>query len=90
MFHIQRHHKPGAPRAAKIGLQSMKSLRRIAAFVCRNDRGQDLAEYCLITALIALIALGIFWHVTGGLQGMWTSMNASMPAGNGAGTTPSR
>jgi Flp pilus assembly pilin Flp len=66
----------------------MKVIRRIAAFVCRNDFGQDLAEYCLITALIALVALGIFWHVTGGLQGMWNSMNASIQSGNTTGTAP--
>ena len=66
----------------------MKALRRIAGFVCRNDRGQDLAEYCLITALIALVALGIFWYASGGLKGMWTSMNASIQAGNSSGAAP--
>jgi Flp pilus assembly pilin Flp len=48
----------------------------------REDRAQDVAEYCLITALIALICLGIFWHVSGGLQGMWNSMNASLATTN--------
>lgn len=62
----------------------MDFFRRIAAFLWKKNRGQDVAEYCLITALIALIALGIFWHVSGGLQGMWNSMNASI--GNNAGS----
>lgn len=62
----------------------MKVLRTITGFLSGNDRGQDLAEYCLMTALIALIALGIFWHVSGGLEGMWKSMNASLAAGNTA------
>ena len=60
----------------------MKSVRKIAAFWWQNERGQDVAEYCLVTALIALVALGIFWHVSGGLQGMWNSMNTSLAAGN--------
>jgi Flp pilus assembly pilin Flp len=60
----------------------MKSFRKIATFWWQNERGQDVAEYCLITALIALVALGIFWHVSGGLQGMWNSMNTSLTAGN--------
>jgi Flp pilus assembly pilin Flp len=60
----------------------MKSFRRIAVLWWRNERGQDVAEYCLITALIALVALGIFWHVSGGLQGTWSSMNTSLAAGN--------
>ena len=62
----------------------MRVLKYMAAFL-RRDSGQDLAEYCLITAFIALICLGIFWHVSGGLQGMWTSINASLA--NQAATT---
>ena len=60
----------------------MSVLRKCAAFLFKKDGAQDLAEYCLLTALFALIALGIFWHVSGGLQGMWTSINASLAAGN--------
>jgi Flp pilus assembly pilin Flp len=63
----------------------MKLWRSIAVFA-REEDGQDLAEYCLITAFIALVALGIFWHVSGGLQGMWTSINNSLASG-GSGTT---
>jgi Flp pilus assembly pilin Flp len=60
----------------------MKALSHLWLFLREEDSGQDLAEYCLITALIALVALGIFWHVSGGLQGMWTSLNNSLSAGN--------
>jgi len=45
-------------------------LRAIYSFLRHQDQGQELAEYCLITALIVLIALGIFWHVSGGIQSM--------------------
>jgi Flp pilus assembly pilin Flp len=65
----------------------MKLRKAIAAFLWKKDRGQDVAEYCLMTALVALIALGIFWHVSGGLQGMWTSINASLAKGNASATT---
>jgi len=65
----------------------MKSFCRIAARWWRNERGQDVAEYCLITALIALVALGIFWHVSGGMQGMWNSMNTSLATGNNTTTS---
>ena len=60
----------------------MRILQTIACFLFKKDRGQDVAEYCLITALIALIGLAIFWHVSGGIQGMWASMNTSLAAGN--------
>ena len=62
-------------------------LKRIAVFLRQKDRGQDVAEYCLITALIALICLGIFLHVSGGLQAMWTSLNTGLAAGNTTGST---
>ena len=47
-----------------------------------GDDGQDLADYCLLTALIALIALGIMCHVSGGIQGMWSSAGTALAAGN--------
>jgi Flp pilus assembly pilin Flp len=48
----------------------------------REDRGQDLAEYCLLTALIALVAVGIFIHFSGGVQALWNSANTTLVAGN--------
>jgi len=46
-------------------------IRAILRFWRKNDQGQDLAEYCLLTALIALIGLGIFYHMSGGMQDLW-------------------
>jgi Flp pilus assembly pilin Flp len=58
----------------------------------QESLGQDVAEYCLITALIVLVALGIFWHVSGGIQGMWNDASTQLTAGNsttGTGITSS-
>jgi Flp pilus assembly pilin Flp len=63
----------------------MRVLKAVTGFWRQEDSGQDVAEYCLMTALLALIALGIFWHVSGGLQGMWTSLNATLGNGNNTG-----
>ncbi len=57
-------------------------LRAIYRFLKHQDLGQDVAEYCLITGLIVLIASGIFWHVSGGIQGMWGTANTTLVAGN--------
>jgi Flp pilus assembly pilin Flp len=59
-------------------------------FFRRNDRGQDLAEYCLITAVIALIGLGLFIKISGGLQSLWGVADSTITAGgsvNAADTT---
>ena len=50
----------------------------------RGDRGQDLAEYCLLTALIALIAAGIICYSSGGIQGMWSNAGTTLAVGNTA------
>ena len=47
-----------------------------------EDRGQDLAEYCLLTALVALVALAFIIHASGGMQALWTGANTSLTAGN--------
>ena len=49
-----------------------------------EDRGQDLAEYCLLTALIALVAAGILVHLSGGMQALWSGANTSLTAGQAA------
>ncbi len=37
----------------------------------RSEQGQDLSEFCLITAFVALVALAIFVYVSGGMQSIW-------------------
>ncbi len=61
-------------------------LHRIQQFL-RRESGQDLAEYCLLTALLALIALGIIVHVSGGLQGIWGTANSTLATSGGSGST---
>jgi len=56
-------------------------VRAIWKFLRNNDAGQDLAEYCLLTALIALVAMGILYHMAGGIDGIWGSVNASINGG---------
>jgi len=49
-----------------------------------EDAGQDLAEYCLLLALIVLIAAGVFLKVSGGVQSLWTQANATLAGGSSA------
>ena len=41
----------------------------IVGFLRKNNRKPDLAEYCAMTALVALIGLGVFYHMSGGMPG---------------------
>jgi len=56
----------------------------ILSVFLKDDRGQDLAECCLITAFFALIALGVYWRISGGMQNLWGAAHNSLAAGGTA------
>lgn len=73
----------------------MKPIRILLRALRQSESGQDLAEYCLITALIALAACGIFVKMSGGMQILWTTANTTLatspqPAANTPASTPAR
>ena len=58
----------------------------ILRFFRQDDQGQDLSEYCLLTALVALLAIGLFLHASGGIGALWSTSNTSLAsAGTAAG-----
>jgi Flp pilus assembly pilin Flp len=48
----------------------------------KEKAGQDVAEYCMITALVALVGLAIFIHMSGGVQAIWGSANTALVSGS--------
>jgi hypothetical protein len=64
----------------------VRAVRAFAGFWFGDDHGQDLADYCLLTALVALIGLGIFIHLSGGLQNLWNFGNSTLVTGNSVAT----
>ncbi len=56
--------------------------RRFLKALKSEDRGQDVAEYCLLTALVALIAVAVLIHLSGGMQALWSDANTSLTAGS--------
>jgi Flp pilus assembly pilin Flp len=62
---------------------------RVIRRFLRANQGQDLAEYCLLTALVALLALGIFWHLSGGVNALWSNTNTSLNSAGNAATVSS-
>jgi Flp pilus assembly pilin Flp len=62
----------------------MSTLWRFLKALHSEDRGQDLAEYCLLTALVALVGLGILIRLSGGMQALWGGANISLTAGSAA------
>jgi Flp pilus assembly pilin Flp len=61
--------------------------RSIAKKFFRGELGQDVAEYCLLTALLLLVGLGIFVHLSGGMQSIWGNANTALSASATGGQT---
>ena len=68
-------------------------LQKLVAAFWTDEGGQDLAEYCLLTALLALVACAIFVYTSGGIHNLWTGANNALAgapgASNGNGSEPS-
>ena len=52
----------------------------VRSFV-RRDEGQDLLEYSLLVALIALVAVGAVTAAGGSVNGIFTQIAAAIPGG---------
>ncbi len=50
----------------------------------KEEDGQDLVEYSLLLAFIALAAVALLGGVKGSINSMWTSINSTMTSANAA------
>lgn len=60
-------------------------LRAIWVGFLGDEQGQGLAEYCLAAAFIALVALGLYIHLSGGVHDLWTTANSTLVTGHATG-----
>ena len=47
-----------------------------------DEQGQDLIEYTLLTAFLALLACGLFLRVGGSIKGVWVTTNTELSQAN--------
>jgi Flp pilus assembly pilin Flp len=50
----------------------------------RDDQGQDLIEYTLLLAFVALASAALFIDAGGSVSGIWGKTQAELDAGNAA------
>ena len=65
---------------------------RISLRIWKEERAQDLIEYSMLTAAIALVAAGLLLSVGSGAAGIWKSGSNQLAAANTAssgGSAPS-
>jgi Flp pilus assembly pilin Flp len=53
-------------------------LRRFVA----DDRGQDLIEYTLLMAFVALASAALYLGAGGSISGIWTTSNSQLASAN--------
>jgi Flp pilus assembly pilin Flp len=47
-----------------------------------DENGQDLIEYTLLMAFVALASAGLFLGAGGSIQGIWTTTNSQLTQAN--------
>ena len=62
----------------------MKLITRMRSFV-RDTKGQDLLEYALLVALIALVAVGVVTTTGGHVKTIFTNIGNALSTAIGAG-----
>ena len=48
----------------------------------REEQGQDLIEYTLLMAFVALASAALFLGAGGSIKGIWTATNSQLTAAN--------
>jgi Flp pilus assembly pilin Flp len=49
---------------------------------CKEEQGQDLIEYTLLMAFVALASAALFLGAGSSIKGIWTSMNTQLSSAN--------
>ena len=59
-------------------VKTMNSLRNF----WNDDQGQDLIEYSLLMAFVALASAALFLTAGGSVKGIWSASNSQLTAAN--------
>jgi Flp pilus assembly pilin Flp len=60
----------------------MKSLLAFTSRFLHDEQGQDLIEYTLLMAFVALASASIFISAGGSIQGIWSNTSSQLVAAN--------
>jgi Flp pilus assembly pilin Flp len=50
----------------------------------KDEQGQDVIEYALLTAFVALAAAGVFYGAGGSITGIWSQTATNLSSANSA------
>jgi pilus assembly protein Flp/PilA len=70
---------------ARVNERDVMNLITYVRALLRNDSGQDLLEYALLVALIALVCVGVITQAGGGVETIFTNITGELQKAGGAG-----
>ena len=59
-------------------------MKQLLVNFLREDNGQDLVEYTLLLAFVALASAALFINAGGSINGIWTTTNSILANANTA------
>jgi pilus assembly protein Flp/PilA len=59
-------------------------MKQLVSNFLRDDSGQDLIEYTLLMAFVALASAALFIGAGGSIKGIWSTTNSQLAAANTA------
>ena len=68
-----------APAVLRDRPQGTRHMRRFIIALTKDTSGQDLIEYALLAGFISLAAVTAILNVGSGVNGIWGSVEGSMP-----------
>jgi Flp pilus assembly pilin Flp len=64
-------------------------MKKFLSSFIRDQQGQDLVEYSLLLAFVALASAALFISAGGSIGGIWTQANLRLSTANAAATSSS-
>ena len=60
----------------------LRDLKTTVTALWSDDQGQDIIEYTLLMAFVALASAALFIGAGGSIKGIWSSSNSQLDAAN--------
>ena len=64
------------------GKVTLTSMKQTLISLFADDHGQDLIEYTLLMAFVALASATLFLGAGGSISGIWTTSNSQLASAN--------
>jgi Flp pilus assembly pilin Flp len=63
-------------------MTNLRNLTKVMKAFWTDDQGQDLIEYTLLMAFVALASAALFLGAGGSISGIWSTTNSQLVAAN--------